>query len=428
MAKEIVAMPVEAIRKGHYVSRLDRPWVESPFLFQGFEIESEEDLSQLKALCKVVYVEMTAEEAAEVRRSEPRHPPAPRPADLARMLSSQALLSELARDPSSRRASVPVKDPVPLKEELTVAEAIYSEANATVSDIFDQLSQGTEVDAKRIGVVVASMADSVLRNREAMGWFAQMKDKDRYLYGHALATAVWALAFGRHLGLDRDMLRSVATGALLLDIGKTQMSADILRKPQKPDAREWELLKKHVPLGMAMVEADSRFDDCVKTMIRTHHERYDGSGYPEGLAGDEIPFAGRIAGIVDCYDAMTSERAYAKGRSTYQAVRELKSLGKSWFQPELIELFIQAVGVFPTGSLVELNTGEVGVVTAQSRFRRLLPEIMLILDPDKRLRQDFTVVDLQMMSTRNESGRLDLWITQGLETGAYGIDPAEYFL
>lgn len=426
MAKEIVEIPVEAVRKGHYVSRLDRPWVESPFLFQGFEIESDEDLAQLKALCKVVYVEMTAEEAEKLRgsRLDAKTPP-PRPAP---RKPANTMLADLARNPSSKLATVPVKDPVPLKAELNAAEAIYSEAHETISGIFDQLNRGAELDAGRIGGVVATMTDSVLRNREAMGWFAQMKSKDGYLYSHSLASAIWALAFGRHLGLDRDTLRSVGTGALLLDIGKTQIPDDILRKPQKPDAQEWKQLKNHVTLGLAMVEADRRFDDCVKTMIRTHHERHDGSGYPQGLAGEDIPLAGRIAGIVDCYDAMISERAYAKVRSTYQAVRELKSLGKTWFQPELIELFIQAVGVFPTGSLVELNTGEVGVVTAQSRFRRLLPEIMLILDGDKKLRREFTVIDLQIMSTKNDTGKLGMWITQGLEMGAYGIDPAEYFL
>jgi hypothetical protein len=165
----------------------------------------------------------------------------------------------------------------------------------------------------------------------------------------------------------------------------------------------------------------------IVTMIATHHERFDGSGYPHKLKGDEIPLVGRIAGIVDCYDAMISERCYAKPKSTYDAVRELKRLGSNAFPAELVELFIQAVGVFPTGTLVELNSGEVGVVTGQNRYRRLRPEVMLILDAQKRVRDEFTTIDL-LTCDENAGKTPRLWITRGLERGAYDIDPTEYFL
>lgn len=423
MVKQIVKVPVTALRKGLYVARLDRPWIESPFLFQGFEIETDEELSQLRDLCKEVYIELTAEEADELLASRKPYKPAP-PA----VKDGSEILAELAENPSRRLALVPHKDPIALKVELSAAKAIYGEAKKEVTKIFDRLRRGGGVDVQTIGGVVDTMLDSILRNREAMGWLAQMKLKDDYLYGHSLATSVWALAFGRHLGLDRETLRSVATGAMLLDIGKTQIATDLLQKTQKLEPDELLKLQGHVQLSLAMVESDPRMNDCIRGMIATHHERLDGSGYPHGLAGDSIPFAGRFAGIIDCYDAMTSDRAYAKGTSTYQAVLELKKLGKTWFQPELVELFIQAVGVFPTGALVELNTDEVGVVTAQNRFRRLRPEIMLILDSQKNVREDFTLIDLQMFVKNNDAGNGELWISRGLEPGAYGIDPAEYFL
>jgi hypothetical protein len=164
------------------------------------------------------------------------------------------------------------------------------------------------------------------------------------------------------------------------------------------------------------------------TMLATHHERLDGSGYPRKLSGDEIPLVGRIAGIVDSYDAMIAERPYARPKSAYDAVRELKRLGGVAFPTQLVELFIQAVGVFPTGTLVELNTGEVGVVTGQNRFRRLRPEVMLILDAQKEMRDEFATVDLLTCDENAGSKEPTLWIKRGLERGAYGIDPAEYFL
>jgi HD-GYP domain-containing protein (c-di-GMP phosphodiesterase class II) len=420
--RQIIEIPVELLSKGFYVSQLDRPWIDSPFLFQGFDIETDEELQQLKDLCKRVHVEVSAEEADALReRMKQRAAPKPAP-------PSSTALDELAQNITSRMHLVPAKDPVPLKTELLSARGAYGQARDTVAKIFDRLKRGGGLDVQLMESAVDSMVDSIFRNREAMGWLARMKIKDDYLYSHSLAASVWALAFGRHLGLDKTTLRSLGMGGMLLDIGKTQLPTQLLQKSGKPDESEWTQLLKHVDLGLAMLESDERADACMKTMVRTHHERADGTGYPNRLSGDSIPLVGRIAAIVDCYDAMTSERTYAKGKSTYDAVRELKKLGKTWFQPELIELFIQAVGVFPTGTLVELNSGEVGIVIAQNRFRRLRPEIMLILDADKKVRDQFPAIDLQLYTKENENGNPALWINHGLEPGAYGVDPTEFFL
>jgi HD-GYP domain-containing protein (c-di-GMP phosphodiesterase class II) len=422
MAKQIIEVPVADLEIGFYVSRLDRPWAESPFLFQGFEIETEEELAQLRQLCRSVQIEVSAPEAPEILAGRPKHVGKPSP-----QIRSDAL-SEVSGRLTARLASVPEKDSIPLKTELAKAKTAFGEAKLGVADLFDRLRRGAVLDVRTLETVVDSMVDSVFRNREAMSWLARMKSKDNYLYNHSLAGSVWALAFGRHLGLDKDTLRSVGVGAMLLDVGKTKLSDELLKKSGKPAGNEWHDIRLHVEYGLELVEDDPKADERVKIMIRTHHERMDGSGYPEGLNGDAIPLLGRIAGIVDSYDAMTSDRIYAKGKSTYEAVRELKGLGGTWFQPELIDLFIQAVGVFPTGTLVELNTGEVGVVVAQNRFRRLRPELMLILDGKKRIRDEFSLIDLQMCQENNTDGNPGLWIIQGLEPGAYGIDPTEYFL
>jgi HD-GYP domain-containing protein (c-di-GMP phosphodiesterase class II) len=254
-----------------------------------------------------------------------------------------------------------------------------------------------------------------------------MRNKDDYLYRHSLAASVWALAFGRHLGLDKDTLKALGLGAMLLDIGKTKLPTALLQKAEKPSPEEWQQIRAHVDHGLEYVRSIPGLDEQVVVMVGTHHERFDGEGYPRKLKADEIPLIGRIAGIVDVYDAMTSERQYAKPKSTYDSVRELKRLAGSWFQTELVELFIQAVGVFPTGTLVELNTGEVGVVVGQNRFRRLRPEVMLILDAQKKLRKDFIIADLQEQAGA-AGDTPSVWITRGLEAGAFGIDPTEYFL
>jgi HD-GYP domain-containing protein (c-di-GMP phosphodiesterase class II) len=426
MSNTRVELPVEQLKIGFYVTSLDRPWEETPFLFQGFEIGDTDQLQMLRDTCKWVTVDIPLEEAralSAVARTVCTS--APPPAPVPKVFDS---LLELSTNLSAQMHKVPARDEVPLKTELTLAASAYGEARQTLTKVFDRLRSGGGIEVPQLEGVVDSMVSSIFRNRDAMGWLARLKTKDGYLYSHSLSSSVWALAFGRHLGLDKSTLRAVGTGAMLLDVGKMRLSDDLLRKSGKPTAAEWQEIQEHVEYGMELLRDSAIVDHRIVTMVEMHHERYDGSGYPRQLKGEEIPLIGRIAGIVDSYDAMISERTYAKAKSTYDAVRELKALGDGAFAAELVELFIQAVGVFPTGTLIELNTGEVGIVVAQNRFRRLRPEVMLILDAGKNLRDEFMTVDLLTCDENSNGGRPGLWIVRGLERGAYGIDPTEYFL
>jgi HD-GYP domain-containing protein (c-di-GMP phosphodiesterase class II) len=423
MSTVVIEVPPEHLTTGLYVCGLDRPWEETPFLFQGFVIESDDELQMLRRLCKVVYVEVSVEDAEDLKSAARRAP----------AVSTQAsdapdALLQLSNSLTARVDQVPIKDPTSLEAELTKAKNIFDEAKRAVGNVFEHLRRGGGLDVPDLQSVVGSMVDSVFRNRDAMGWLASMKNKDDYLYNHSLAASVWALAFGRHLGLDKETLKVVGTGAMLLDIGKTRLTTELLKRPGKPSAEEWQMIRAHVDHGIKLLEAAPNVDKRIMTMIATHHERLDGSGYPHNLKGEEIPLIGRIAAIVDCYDAMISERTYAKAKSTFDAVRELKRLGGVAFPTELVELFIQAVGVFPTGTLVELNTGEVGVVIGQNRYRRLRPQVMLILDAQKKVRAEFTTIDLLTCEENIGNSEPTMWIADGLERGAYGIDPSEYFV
>jgi putative nucleotidyltransferase with HDIG domain len=422
MSKIIVELQVEQLKIGSYVSSLDRPWEGTPFLFQGFEIESEDELKLLRETCKRVSVEVTPEEAHALKAVARKVPAIPAPP------TGPDSLLELSADLTAHMDKVPPRDEVPLRAELNLAAEAYGEARQTVTRMFDRLRGGGSLEFTQLEHVADAMVHSVFRNRDAMGWLARMRTKDDYLYSHSLSTSVWALAFGRHLGLDRDTLRAVGTGAMLLDVGKTRLSTDLLRKCGEPSPAEWKAIREHVNHGVRLLRDSAVVDQRVIAMVETHHERNDGSGYPRQLKGDEVPLIGRIAGIVDSYDAMISERNYAKTKSTFDAVRELQGLGDAAFGGELLELFIQAVGVFPSGTLVELNTGEVGIVIAQNRFRRLRPEVMLILDAAKKVREDFTTIDLLTCEENGNVAQPRLWITRGLERGAHGIDPTEYFL
>ena len=390
-------IPVAELAVGMYVSELDRPWLETPFLFQGFYVQSDEEVAAVRSHCRQVTVDTERDED----RPQPlamRRPPRP-PAEAMREL----------------------------KVEIKQASGVHVSVAATIENVMGELKNAGKLDVHKLEAAVLPMVDSVLRNPAAMSCLMRIRRKGGYLYSHSLASSVWATALGREIGLERDALRVVALGAMLLDIGKTRIPEEILGKPGKLDAGELALMRRHVEFSLEIVEEAGEVDPRVLEMVAHHHERHDGSGYPRGLKGDDIPVYGRIAGVVDTYDAMITSRPYASTQSSYGALRQLRSLAGTEFQPELVDQFTQAIGMFPTGTLVLLNTGEVAVVTAQSRVRRLRPEIMIILDAEKQPLADYRVVDLNQVSATADN-QASLWIEQGLEPGAYGVDPAEYYL
>jgi HD-GYP domain-containing protein (c-di-GMP phosphodiesterase class II) len=186
------------------------------------------------------------------------------------------------------------------------------------------------------------------------------------------------------------------------------------------------LLRKHVEFGLEIARRVDGVDARVLEIIESHHERHNGTGYPQGLQGGQIPVFARIAGIVDAFDAMTTFRPYAEARSTYDAMQQFNALAGVEFQAEMVEQFVQAVGIFPVGTLVELSTGEVGVVIGQNRTRRLRPQIMLLTDEDKTALATFKTIDLR--TTLVDGSGESLYIMCGLPPGAHGLDPSEYYL
>ena len=273
-------------------------------------------------------------------------------------------------------------------------------------------------------VVTGALVDSVLRNSTAMSLLVRMQKKDEYAGAHSLATSVWALVFGRHLGLDRESLAAVGLGGLLLDVGKIKLPTEMLNKSGPLTDVERAHMQTHVEHSLQIIREGGGVDNRVLDMVATHHERFDGSGYPKGLRGNQIPVFGRIGGIVDSYAAMTSTRPYAEAMSSYDAMREFKSLSDKLFQAEMVEQFIQAIGIFPVGTLVELNTGEIGVVLKENFTARLQPEIAVILDSNKERLDDFRILDLYDQGTPEPT----VWIERGVQPDAYDFDADEFFL
>ena len=427
---------VDQLEIGMYVAELDRPWLETPFLFQGFYIRDGDEIEELKSHCEHVYVaceslpDDTTGSVAPDRGSIERdsdEPPEGRSAARARREPGESRPQARAQSEDVEQAGVRYEATTALKDEIRTASGVHERAVAAVETVVEDLRRSGNLSIERLQTAVSPMVDSMLRNPAALACLIRMQRKDVYLYHHSLACSVWATILGRQLGLVRADLDVVAVGAMLLDVGKTRLPDEILNKPGKLSAEENEFVRRHVEFGLEILDRVGGVDPRVIDMVAFHHERYNGTGYPAAVSGNGIPVFGRIAGIVDAYDAMITSRPYATLLSSYDAIRKLHMLADVEFQAEIVDQFTKAIGAFPTGTLVELNTGEIAIVTRQNRIHRLRPEIMVVMDAHRNKLTDFRVMDLDREKVVQD-GRHSLWIERGLPHGAFGIDPTEFYL
>jgi HD-GYP domain-containing protein (c-di-GMP phosphodiesterase class II) len=403
-----IRVGVDNLRVGMHVCRLDRPWIETPYPLQGIRIECAQDISRLKQFCSYVYVDTE-------RGLTPARPltsvARPGPAPTNKVLSQEFVALRKQTYTETRR----------FDEELPQAQRLYDDLNHNVSQVMEDLSRGKSTDIETLKHGVKTMVDSIQRTPSAFLWINRVKTADSYTYRHLLGTSIWCGAFGRHLGLERSDLEDLALGGLLLDVGKSKLPKELLDKSSILSDAEFDLVKTHVEQGVRLLAREGSVPRAVLRIVATHHERWDGSGYPQRLRGIEIPVFGRIAGLVDSFEAMTSPRPFHPGISPHEAISNLYECRGTVFQAELVEQFIQACGVYPTGSLVELSTAEVAVVIGLNGTRRLRPRIMLLLDADKHPYPEYTHVDLALE-------RPDVSVRRGLPLGAFGIDMANLFL
>ena len=401
---EIVKVLTTDLEIGMYVSSLDRPWIETPFVLQGFQLESQQDIDRLRKHCDYVYIDTNQSKLEETI--------------IRRKVSSRPRQSKEQLFPNRKLKTY--ADNADWKDEYPKAQNAVSILSESLDDIFANVERGEGLDMARIKQAVEPMIDSISRNPDACIWLARMKQEDKYTYQHSLGASIWAVALGRQLGLPKSDLRSLAIGGLLFDTGKLQLDKELLAANRPLTEDEFEAVKSHVHLGVESIKMSGILNSDVIDMVSYHHERHDGSGYPEGLKGDRIPIFARIAAIVDCYDAITSHRSYARATSPSIAIKKLYEWKDIDFQAELVEEFIQAVGIYPAGTLVELSSGEVAVVMAEYRTRRLRPKVMVLLDADKQQLAEVKMVDLLNQKVTDDGRPLD--IISSLEPEAYGID------
>lgn len=275
--------------------------------------------------------------------------------------------------------SSPQAPVVPLREELAIAQTIKKEAYHTVQRAMDVIAQGKQLDTGDVFRLVEKMSQSVNRNRDALPLLMRIRSKDEYTLMHSISVGSLVLTFCNFCGLAYETTINMAVGALLHDVGKTQIPLQILNKPGRLTPQEMDIIKKHADFSADVMAHSKDLPIEAFDIALHHHERHDGSGYPHGLNGDTIGFAAKVAAICDVYDAMTSERCYKKAMGKLAGLKKLYELSASHFDQELTYKFIEMIGVYPIGTCVRLDNDLIGIVSG-STDNVLQPIVRLFYD------------------------------------------------
>lgn len=291
--------------------------------------------------------------------------------------------------------SQPVRAPVAESaffRELDQAQQIFAQGKPRVLAMFNEARMGQRLDLSFTLDLVDQIAGSIAREPSALLSVARLKNHDDYTYLHSMAVCGLMISLGKKLGLEASQLRRAGMAGLLHDVGKAAVPLAILNKPGKLSDDEFAVMREHPIVGAQMLmEADAGYD--LLDVALHHHEKFDGSGYPHGLRGEEITLYARMASVCDVYDALTSHRPYRKGWTPAEAMHNMLSW-RGHFDPALLHSFVRSIGIYPVGSLVRLASGRVALVVQAGEKSLLKPKLHVFWSLHARREVKPEIVDL----------------------------------
>jgi putative nucleotidyltransferase with HDIG domain len=398
---------VERLKPGIFVHDFNSGWLHHPFLRNKITIETDADVEKvLEYQIREVYIDTE------------------RGLDIDDAQTQQEVAAEIQTEIDKVPAPVKKEGRVPLQEELVRAKRLISAAKKTTRRLMDDVKLGKQIDVQQVETVVDKLTESVLNNKDALISLVRIKQKDEYTYMHSLAVSALCISFAQHLGLDAAKTKQIGIGGLLHDFGKVKIPLEILTKPGPLTEMEFEIMKKHVEHGECILRQTTRIDESSIHVTAHHHERLDGTGYPEGLRGDQISLFGQMAAIVDIYDALTAERCYKNSLPPTEALKKLFEWSDGYLNREMVEQFIAHVGIYPVGTLVRLRSGLVGVVVDHGGKGLLYPIVRVLFDTRRaRLFRPFSL-DLSKKALSGESDE----VVSCESPARFGINPDSYLI
>jgi len=290
------------------------------------------------------------------------------------------------------------KPDIPLENEIKKANKLYKNAKELQSTLFNAIKLDKALDTKEISTTTDAMVESIYRNQDALTCLSRLQTKDSYLFEHSLNVSILMTVFAKHLEIDKRIVQELTLGAFLHDIGKVFIPVEILNKKGKLTPKEHDLMQTHVKLGLKTLEDSPDISHIAMRMLREHHERLDGSGYPNGLSDEDISRYGRMIAIVDSYDAMTCERPYKASKHPIAAFKTLINESPTLYDEELVEKFVQCLGVYPVGTLVKLNSGKLGLISKLNAKKPLRPYVKVFYNT--RLNQAIPIEEINLSKSK----------------------------
>jgi HD-GYP domain-containing protein (c-di-GMP phosphodiesterase class II) len=365
-------------------------------MFQGFEITSEEEIEKLKHYCKNVFID-SKKSTCTLQRS---HTPV-----------------NYGQQTSTKKVKVD------FEQELNTANELYLSTKRALAELKENLLNEQPTSLAALQNEIQDCIKSIHRNPSALMWLSQIKNKLDYSTEHALRVSILSITFAKQLKLSDEDIEELAISALLYDIGNIYIPKELLDKMGRLTFKEKLEVRQHALKGKDTLETIPDIPPSAIEAAYYHHERIDGKGYPQGLTGDKIPYLTKIISIIDCYDALTSDRSFKISRSPDKALQIIYNSRGQHFDRELCEEFVKFIGVYPPGHIAELNTGHVGIIIASDKQRKLKPIIMLVMDAKKQACQP-RIIDLSTSDTLSNGTTLQ--IRQVHHNGTFCIELKDY--
>ncbi|MHB1015701.1 MAG: HD-GYP domain-containing protein, partial [Desulfurivibrionaceae bacterium] len=349
-----------------HIERFDCGWLAHPFIFNSKRIKSQGEIERLKNWGVThVYIEDNQHPPPALLRLEQPTPPPP-------------VAFEHMVNPQTARVDREIRH-IPVSHEIVRAQKIRQRASQAAKNILADVQAGKKIQTGEAEAAVSELDNSICHNKDALFLLMRLRRKDEYTFDHSVSVGVLLLAFCRAMNFDQETTRAIGLGGLLHDVGKMAIPLSILNKPSALNDDEFKKIQQHVPLCREILATTHNIPQSAAQIAMEHHERFDGTGYPYGLAGEAISLGGQMAAIADVFDALTSDRCYRNGIDQVEVLRKLYGWSRSHFNEELVHRFIRCIGIYPAGTLVQLESGLLGVVV-ESTDNLLRPVVRVIYD------------------------------------------------
>lgn len=383
------------LRPGMFVCELDRPWLETPFLLQGFEVKDDSDIEAVMQYCEHVYIDMMRTKAV----NEP--------------VREHLTSASLGKRMSTSRSN-----------DIEAAKAAHKRTSNLIKTFIDEIRFGQSPDIQLAKGAVSECVASVVRNPETMIFLTRLNNKDALTSQHAFNVCIYSIVIGRLLGFDSQKLENLGTCAMLHDMGKVAIPDHILNKPGPLDAEETLIVQGHALEGRNILMSGRNIFSGTVDVAYGHHENLDGTGYPRHLEGFQLNLNCKIVSVVDKYDAIISFRPYRPEGDHLRAVAILNKLVREGkIDGDITSSFVSYLGIYPPGCVVELSSGEVGIVLESNLKQRLRPQILVVRSRNKEPVQHFVDLSEKTVDDLGHPYR----IINVRRSSDFDIDLAQYY-